>query len=109
MTHPYKNLRNKMSPQARALADAKAKIMVRDMVLQDLRQARRLSQERLAKILRIKQASISKLERRTDMYISTLRAYIEAMGGVLEITAHFPDATVKINLFHQLDPQGGDS
>ena len=45
-----------------------------------------------------------KIERRADMYISTLRGYIEAMGGELEITAHFPDTNVRINQFHQLDP-----
>lgn len=54
--------------------------MIRDMALNDLRQARSLSQERLAQILRTKQANISKIERRADMYISTLRDYIEAMG-----------------------------
>ena len=61
------------------------------------------SDKRLAQILRTKQANISKIERRTDVYISTLRDYIEVMGGELEITARFPDINVRINQFHQLD------
>jgi hypothetical protein len=58
-----------------------------------------LSQESLAKLLNINQAAVSKMERRTDMYISTLRDYIRAMGGELEIIATFPDGQVKIDNF----------
>jgi len=58
----------------------------------------------LAAALYVNQAAISKLERRTDMYISTLRAYIKAMGGDLEIVAKFPDGEVKISNF--ADPSG---
>jgi transcriptional regulator with XRE-family HTH domain len=101
----YKELRSKMSLMAQKKSEAKAKAMIRDMALNDLRQARSLSQEHLAQILRTKQANISKIERRVDMYISTLRDYIEAMGGELEITAHFPDLNVRINQFQQLDPK----
>lgn len=102
MTKSYKDLRNKMTPEAKAKSDAKAKLMMRDMMLQDLRRARHLSQEHLADLLNTKQANISKIEHRTDMYISTLRNYIEAMGGELEISARFPDVTIKINLFKYL-------
>ena len=97
MTKSYKVLRKKMSLSAQAKADAKAKVMIREMVLQDLRQARHLSQERLAELLHTKQANISKIEHRADMYISTLRDYVEAMGGELEISVRFPDIIVKIN------------
>ena len=100
----YKELRSKMSLVAQKKSEAKAKAMICEMALNDLRQARSLSQECLAQILRTKQANISKIERRADMYISTLRDYIEAMGGELEITAHFPDTNVRINQFHHLDP-----
>jgi len=51
---------------------------------------------KLAETLNVNQAAVSKIERRTDMYISTLRAYIRAMGGDLEIVAKFPDGEVKI-------------
>lgn len=53
----------------------------------------------LAKALNINQAAVSKMERRTDMYISTLRDYIRAMGAELEIIATFPDGQVKIDNF----------
>jgi Fe-S cluster biogenesis protein NfuA len=56
----------------------------------------------MAEKLHIKQAAVSKLERRTDMYLSTLRSYIEAMGGALEIRAVFPDGDVKIDLLNKL-------
>lgn len=72
------------------------------MPLQELRQAKHLSQERLAEILDTKQANVSRLERRTDMYISTLRGYIEAMGGELEIMAKFPDGIVRISQFSEI-------
>ena len=52
--------------------------------------SREQSQEEVAKQLHIKQAAVSKLRRRTDMYLSTLRGFIEAMGGKLEIVARFP-------------------
>ena len=73
--------------------------------LQELRQARQMSQERLAQILDTKQANVSRLERRTDMYISTLRSYIEAMGGELDIVARFPDGEIHVNQFSQLSEQ----
>ena len=61
------------------------------MPLNELRQARGLSQKVLAEVLHVQQPSIAKLEKRTDMYISTLRSHIEAMGGQLEVIARFPD------------------
>lgn len=67
--------------------------------MHELRKAQALSQETLAKALNINQAAVSKMERRTDMYISTLRNYIQAMGGELEIIATFPDGQVKIENF----------
>jgi transcriptional regulator with XRE-family HTH domain len=92
-----------MSPASRARADTLARKLIAEMPLQELRQARRLSQEALAKTLGAKQASISKLERRTDMYVSSLRQYVAAMGGELEIIARFPDGVVRINQFEDLD------
>lgn len=102
MTRSYKELRNAMSSTAQAKARLKAKGMIKEMILYELRQARHLSQEKLAELLQTKQSNISKIEHRTDMYISTLRGYIEAMGGELEIMARFPEVSIKINQFHQL-------
>src|SRR5664280_2806436 len=103
MTKPYNALRNKMSPQAREAAEKKAQQLLADLPLQELRQARHLSQEQLASILHVKQAAISKMEHRTDMYISTLRGFIKAMGGDLKIIAQFPDGEVQINQFEEVD------
>lgn len=103
MARKYSELRNKMTPDAKEKARQLANEMLAEMPLQELRQARHLSQEKIADILHIKQASVSKLERRTDMYIQTLRGYIRAMGGELEITAQFPDGSVRINQFEDID------
>jgi len=105
MAKSFKLLEEKMSPKARALANKKAQKMLKEMPMQELRHARELSQEQLAKFLNTKQANISQIEKRTDMYISTLRSYIEAMGGELRIIAHFPDGDVFISQFNQIGKQ----
>ncbi len=61
------------------------------LTLKDLRKARKLTQVRLAETLGQKQASIAKLEKRTDLLLSTLRRYIEGMGGKLNLSVEFPD------------------
>jgi transcriptional regulator with XRE-family HTH domain len=63
------------------------------MALEELRNARQLTQTDLAEMLDVPQSSISRLERRADMYLSTLRNYIQALGGVLQIQALFPDGS----------------
>ena len=95
-------LREKMKPAARKKAAGKTNAMLDAMPLQELRHARNLSQEQLAQTLSVKQAAVSKLEKRTDMYISTLRNFIKAMGGDLEIIAKFPDGSVQINQFEDI-------
>ena len=102
MAQPYQTLRDRMTPEARKKAAEKTKIMLEAMPLQELRNARHLSQEQLAKTLSVKQSSVSKLEQRTDMYISTLRNFIKAMGGDLEIIARFPDGEILINQFEDI-------
>jgi transcriptional regulator with XRE-family HTH domain len=77
--------------------------MLAEMPLNELRQARGLSQKVLAEVLGVEQPSIAKLERRADMYVSTLRSHIEAMGGELEVIARFPDGAVKITNFSKID------
>lgn len=99
MAKSFNQLRNKMSPKAQKLALEKTKKMLAEMDLQELRQTRHLSQERLAEILLTKQANVSRIENRGDMYISTLRNYIEGMGGHLDIVARFPEGDIRIILF----------
>jgi transcriptional regulator with XRE-family HTH domain len=73
------------------------------MVLAELRQARRRSQEELACALKVKQPAVAKLKKRTDMYVSNLRRYVEALGGQLEITAKFPVGEVVSGNFSDID------
>lgn len=102
MAKKFAELRAKMSPEARAQAEEKANTMLAEMPLNELRQARGLSQKMLAEVLHVQQPAIAKIEKRTDMYISTLRSHIEAMGGHLEVVAQFPDGVVKISNFSEL-------
>lgn len=99
MAKKFAELESRMSPESRERSDAIYRQMVAEMPLQELRQALELSQVQLAKTLQVNQAAISKIENRTDMYISTLRGYIQAMGGDLEIVAKFSDGEVKISNF----------
>ena len=103
MTKPFKNLREKMSPEAQEAAQKKAQQLLAELPLYELRQARHLSQVQLANVLRVQQGAISKMERRTDMYVSTLRSFIKAMGGDLKIIAQFPDGEVQINQFEEVE------
>ena len=93
MNKSFRILKQKMSTNAQKKADEKTQHL-----LQEIRQSKQFSQEHLAEILSTKQANISRMERRTDMYISTLRNYIEAMGGKLDIIAKFPEGNVHIRL-----------
>jgi transcriptional regulator with XRE-family HTH domain len=86
-----------------AIQERGAELITEEAGLRDLREARRQSQVQIAARLGINQAAVSKMERRTDMYISTLRDLVRAMGGELEIVARFPDhPTVRITQFKAL-------
>jgi DNA-binding XRE family transcriptional regulator len=102
MAKKFSELWEKMSPEARFEVEKEVRKALAEMPLNELRNARGLTQEMLAEALNIQQPAIAKMERRTDMYISTLRSHIRAMGGELEITAKFPDGVVKIANFSQL-------
>ncbi len=89
--------------QQKRIADLGAKLIQKETTLQKLREARERSQVEIAQKLGVNQAAVSKMERRADMYISTLRKLIEAMGGELEITASFPDQSkVRITQFNKM-------
>jgi DNA-binding XRE family transcriptional regulator len=102
MAKKFSNLRAQMRPESQARSKAMTKALLAEMPLNELRQARGLSQKMLAEVLHVQQPSIAKIEKRTDMYISTLRSHIEAMGGELEVVARFPDGAVKISNFSDL-------
>jgi len=99
MPKSFKTLRERMSPKARERSRALAAKYRSEMALDELREAREMTQVHLAKMLGVNQAAVSKLERRTDMYVSTLHDFVKAMGGQLRITARFPEGTVEINQF----------
>lgn len=99
MTKPFDILKSKLSGERKARIQGRIKVALEEMPLAELRQARKFTQQQIAQSLQIKQASISKMENQTDMYISTLRKYIETMGGELEIVAKFPEGSVKIDSF----------
>jgi DNA-binding XRE family transcriptional regulator len=80
MANKFSELRAQMSPESRVRTEAKAQAWFAEMPLNELRQARGLSQKMLAEILHVQQPSIAKIEKRTNMYISTSRSYFEAMG-----------------------------
>ncbi|MBL8178891.1 MAG: XRE family transcriptional regulator [Bryobacterales bacterium] len=83
---------SELGPQRRKRVEARAAALIaEEMTLRELRQARRLTQKRMAEKLHIGQEGVSRLEQRSDLLISTLRGYIEAMGGSLSIVAQFPD------------------
>jgi DNA-binding XRE family transcriptional regulator len=88
----FSELRATMSAERRARAAERKKAMLTDLPLQELRLARELTQATLAETMECGQDEISKLERRADMLVSTLRRYVEAMGGRLDIVATFPAA-----------------
>ncbi len=99
----FDTLRAKMSPERRARNAEATERMLREMSLQELRQARQQSQQDLARALKVGQPAVAKMERRADMYVSNLRRYVEALGGTLEITARFPDGrSVTITNFGEL-------
>ena len=87
-----------------AIKKGSEELLAEYATLRQVREARDRTQEAIAKKLKINQAAVSKLERRTDMYVSTLRKLIRAMGGELDIVARFPDRPpIHITQFRDLD------
>lgn len=92
MGKTHEELMAELSPERRKRVEARAaELIAEETSLRDLRQAHQLTQQRMAKRLGVRQHSISRLEQRSDMLLSTLRDYIGKMGGELVLTAQFPD------------------
>jgi DNA-binding XRE family transcriptional regulator len=98
MARPFSELYNKMSPEARARVEELVAQDRKEMALEELRKAKRLTQAAVAAELHIDQGAVSKIENQSNMYLSTLRGYIEAVGGKLELRAVFPGETVDLVL-----------
>ena len=103
MAKSFTILKDKLSDTSKANIQERVKAAFEEMPLAELRQARKFTQQQIAQSLKIKQASVSKLESQTDMYISTIRRYIEAMGGELEIIAKFPEGSIRVENFESLE------
>ena len=102
MARNFKELQAKMPAGARAAGESEYRMLVDEMTLHQVRKARELTQTRIAEELHIGQGDVSKLERRTDMYVSTLAGYLHAVGAELEIRAVFPEGRiVKITQFSE--------
>jgi DNA-binding XRE family transcriptional regulator len=96
MAKNFRELYNKLPAKARGEVEAKVRESIRELTLAELRAAQEMTQEQLAKKLHVKQAEISKIEHRTDMYLSTLSDVIRGMGGELQLTAMFRSGDVHL-------------
>ena len=103
MTKPFRALIEKMPPERQARIKQRTAELSGEMALQELRQALKLTQQQIAATQKLNQAAVSKLEHQSDMYVSTLRRFIEAMGGELRIVAHFPQKDITINQFEEIE------
>lgn len=99
MAKKFSELHSKMKPESQLRSQAKTEQLLAEMPLHQLKQARELTQKLLAELLKEKQPSVAKLEKCADMYLSTLRTHIQAMGGELEVVARFPLGSARIGNF----------
>jgi transcriptional regulator with XRE-family HTH domain len=102
MATKWRDIRKTLSPEAEERIRQNVKNAVAVMTLYQLREARNLTQVSLAKVLNVNQGAVSRMEKRTDMYVSTLRNFIKAMGGQLQVKAVFPEGEVQIEQFESL-------
>jgi transcriptional regulator with XRE-family HTH domain len=105
MATKWINIRKRHSPEVEAEIARRVREAAGVMTLYQLREARSLTQVNLAKVLNINQGAVSKMEKRADMYVSTLRNFIQAMGGQLQVKAILPEGEVEIEQFEKVaDP-----
>jgi transcriptional regulator with XRE-family HTH domain len=101
-TRKFSELTKNWPVERQARVAKRVRETLRAMHLDELRKAREMTQTKLAETLGVNQGEVSKIEHRTDLYISTLTQYVEALGGSLEIRAVFPDGDVRITQFEDL-------
>jgi transcriptional regulator with XRE-family HTH domain len=99
MAKSFRTLRDKMAPEWRKQNEQRTTEMLVEIALQDLRKSLHLTQEQVAEMMQMNQAAISKMERQNDIYVSTLRRFVSALGGELKLVASFPDKEVVISQF----------
>ncbi|MCY4424027.1 MAG: XRE family transcriptional regulator [Acidimicrobiaceae bacterium] len=103
--HPFQELTSDFAPDRRRRIDAIKRDLLARMPLHELRRARALTQQELAERLKVSQPAVAKMEQRADVYVSSLRSYVEAVGGQLKIVAEFPEGEVAITNFSQIDDE----
>ncbi|MCH7495176.1 MAG: XRE family transcriptional regulator [Candidatus Marinimicrobia bacterium] len=103
MAKKFKDLTKDFSDERMKRVEAKTKEILRSIDLQELRKAKELTQLELAETLNISQEAVSKMESNSDMFISTLSRFIDAMGGHLRIVAEFPDREIEITQFKEIE------
>ena len=101
-TRNFRELLDAIPAERRVRVDQRVRETIAAMPLDELRRARQMTQARLAESLGVNQGEVSKIEHRTDLYLSTLTEYVEALGGTLEIRAVFSDREVRITQFEEL-------
>ena len=99
MAKKFENLEKKMNPKRVKQAKARAREIMAEMLLAEIRKEAGFTQEDLAKTIGVKQPSLSKLESQEDIQISTLQRLIQALGGQLELIAHMPGGDIRISQF----------
>lgn len=105
MARRFEELLQELPPERRARIRRRTQEMLADLRLREVRAACELTQQELAERLQIDQPNVSRLERRSDVHVSTLADYVAALGGRLELLAVFPEGTVRIAQFGK----GGDA
>jgi transcriptional regulator with XRE-family HTH domain len=101
-TRKFRELIKSMPPERQQRIAKRVRESLSSMPLDEIRKARQMTQAKLAETLGVNQGEVSKIEHRTDIYISTLADYVEALGGKLEIRAIFPDREMRISQFEEL-------
>jgi len=101
MARKFNELREKMTPERRERNRESTAALLVAMDLAELRDSLDLTQEEVAARLRIAQSNVSRLEKRRDMLVSTLREVVEAFGGELHLVAEFPNGSVEIKQFDE--------
>jgi len=98
MATRFAELNRNMSPERRARIAARVREALDAMPLDKMRKARDLTQTDLAHRMGVAQSEISKIEGRSDLYLSTLRQYVESLGGELVLRAEFPEGDINIEI-----------
>ena len=99
---PFADLIRDWEPERLERVNKGADQLLREMRLHELRRARALTQQDLAERLQVNQPAVAKMEQRADVYVSSLRHYIEAVGGRLKVVAEFPEGEVAITNFSEV-------